>query len=268
MAGNPRSLLRCLQEEWATPDPSLARSPAEHLVHLQDQLTCARQTATTHLSKAQEKQKVAYDQGTGMCSFQEGGQVLVRALLFHRQATKECEGPFMVKRILGPLTYEVQCGPRSNQVKRIHVNHLKRWYQPEQEASTFAWSDVYPPPLSSGDLPWQEAISKESPKPAPPLDGALTAGQRGQLTQLLEWYTTIFGTNPGRTTVIWHIRDTPLNHVVRTTHHPVPWKCWETISNEVDEMLRMGVIEPSKSAWRNPIVLVPKPDGSVRFRLS
>lgn len=89
--------------------------------------------------------------------------------------------------------------------------------------------------------------------------------QQIQARKLLYSYEVLFSTSPGRTTAISHIITTPPGHTVQSTNRLVPWKCWEIISQEVEDTLPLDVIEPSMSAQRNPIVLVLKPDGSIRF---
>ena len=37
------------------------------------------------------------------------------------------------------------------------------------------------------------------------------------------------------------------------------------MKQEVEAMLRMGVVEESHSTWCRPIMLRPKPDGNLRF---
>lgn len=42
-------------------------------------------------------------------------------------------------------------------------------------------------------------------------------------------------------------------------------KVQEEVNKEVEEMLEMGIIRPSRSPWESPIVIVPKPDRTIRL---
>ena len=52
---------------------------------------------------------------------------------------------------------------------------------------------------------------------------------------------------------------------IRLKQYPLPFSSKEVIVKEVQSMLDLGVIEASTSPYSSPIVLVTKPDGSVRF---
>lgn len=45
----------------------------------------------------------------------------------------------------------------------------------------------------------------------------------------------------------------------------VPQQLVEKLQQEVEEMLRLGVIEPSNSEWRSPVVIIFKKDSSLRI---
>ena len=86
-----------------------------------------------------------------------------------------------------------------------------------------------------------------------------------ELLQVCEEFPDLFSGKPGKT---------PLNeHVIRLKNptpicqcpYRVPKQMTEPLNNEIQTMLDLGVIEPSDSEWCNPIVLVPKNNGIVRF---
>ena len=41
----------------------------------------------------------------------------------------------------------------------------------------------------------------------------------------------------------------------------------KVLDDEIDKMLKLGMIRPSQSPWASPITLVPKKDGTTRVRV-
>ena len=70
---------------------------------------------------------------------------------------------------------------------------------------------------------------------------------------------------PGRTELLEHDIKLSTAEPVRSKGYPIPYKTREIMESEIDEMIELGVMEPSISLYSSPIVLVPNKDGSVRF---
>ncbi|KAL1277196.1 hypothetical protein QQF64_023869 [Cirrhinus molitorella] len=93
----------------------------------------------------------------------------------------------------------------------------------------------------------------------------LSATQKTELRHLVGQFQDVFSENPGHTHILRHDIKTPPGVIVRQRPYRVPEARRHAIEEEVLKMLKLGVIEPSQSPWSSPIVLVPKPDGTLWF---
>ncbi|CAM4634500.1 unnamed protein product, partial [Caretta caretta] len=89
--------------------------------------------------------------------------------------------------------------------------------------------------------------------------------QQQQIQELCTSYAPTFSATPGLTERAYHSIDTGNAHPIKVQPYRVSPQAKTAIDREIQDMLQMGVICPSGSAWASPVVLVPKPDGEIRF---
>jgi len=93
----------------------------------------------------------------------------------------------------------------------------------------------------------------------------LTESQKQEAVSLLESFTDLFTTKPGKTNLESHQIQLTTDEPIRVRPYTVPYSQRKVIQDEVQAMLREDIIEPSNSPYSSPIVLVKKKDGSNRF---
>ena len=85
---------------------------------------------------------------------------------------------------------------------------------------------------------------------------------------LLLRYAHLFSTSDedvGRTDLVKHKINTGDKDPIKQAPRRLPVHMQGEVEEHITDMLRRGVIEPSKSPWASPIVLAKKKDGSTRF---
>ena len=94
----------------------------------------------------------------------------------------------------------------------------------------------------------------------------LSEEQRVKLEELYEWFKQIFTDVPGDSNLTEHTIELTSEEPVRSKPyaHAVPYSVRESLKEDIQDMLQMGVIRESKSPHASSVVVVRKKDGTNR----
>lgn len=254
-----RGPLDVLRESWEGDSPGQPVNIASYVLKMREKLEQLTSRAHDHLSKAQFRQKVWYDQTARSRSFTPGEKVLLLLPSSESSLLAKWQGPYEVLRKAGEVTYEIAMPDRRRQKQLFHVNLLKKWMERPSSVQNQLWAR---------NVEQEEELAEQYFPTAGgeslyPSFSHLTPQQQEDLLSVIP--RGLFQDQPGRTDIITHDIQLTSPGPIRQTATRVPARLINVLKEEVQAMLEMGVIEPSRSEWCSPVVLVPKKGGGLRF---
>ena len=200
------------------------------------------------MERAQAEQARTHNRGARFREFKPGEKVLVLIPTNECKFLAKWHGPYEVVGKVGPVNYRVRQSGQRKGHQVYHINLLKKWHM-------------------TVTAPVPALVTTLSPQTEPPVVTRtdLSPSKVQGLKSLIGQSRDVFSELPGHTRVIAHNIKTKPGIVVRQQPHQIPEARRKTVQEDVSKMLELGVIEESHSPWSSPIVIVPKPDGTLRF---
>ena len=110
----------------------------------------------------------------------------------------------------------------------------------------------------------EDDLSLFTPEQDVKMNPELTEEQRGEVMKVLEEFRDVFIDVPGLTNLGKHSITLTTEEPIHSKPYSLPHAMKKEVEKELDDMLQLGIIEPSTSSYSLPIVVVRKPDGSNR----
>ncbi|XP_040209167.1 uncharacterized protein LOC120940401 [Rana temporaria] len=256
-----RGPLDLIRETWEgkIADPEV--SVVDYVLKFRDKMETLVGIVRENMTKAQTNQKQWYDRNARERTFNVGQQVYALLPLRKNKLQAAWEGPYTITQRLNDVTYLVRLGEGSRRQRAIHVNMLKAHH--ERTAYVMPVCSR-PEPEEADPLLDLLADSREVDSELL-INSKLTPTQVPGLKRVLAVHGSRFTGKPGRTHLAIHQVDTGTHPPIKQSAYRVSLEVLADMKREVEEMLQLGVIQKSHSAWASPVVLVPKKDRTTRF---
>ncbi|XP_076451106.1 uncharacterized protein LOC143286993 [Babylonia areolata] len=262
----PMALLRQLWTKEASSPPETL-TEVEYVVDLRNRLEETCRLARENLQQAATKYKRQYDKKARERWFEVGDEVLLLLPEKKNKLQIAWQGPYRVIERVGDWDYRIAV---KGTPRLYHANLLKRYTRREECSAAVApvvieeTEDDHTGSFSSQGIPLLPLQAEETWKDVS-VHTNLTSSQKQEIMGICQSASGVLTDLPLRCTVgecELVLEDiTP----VRVRQYPLPHSQYDVIREEVQSMLKMGVIEPATSPYSAPIVLVKKKDGKVRF---
>ncbi|XP_078243510.1 uncharacterized protein LOC144587340 [Pogona vitticeps] len=254
----PLDLIKQNWEQITQDDP---QDVVTYIDTLMNDLKRNLELAAENLQAQKVRQKTWYDHKARERHFDPGEEVLWLRPCRENKLQLKWAGPYRVISKMSDLNYLIE--QEENQARRVvHVNALKPYYRGEQRV-LFA---IKAAESEEAELPFWEGRGEVKYNPEEvKISPALTQDQQQELKMLLSKYQQVFSNKPGIVKGVMHRIHTGDAPPQAVSPYRVTGPYRDKVRKELDEMLRENIIVPSSSPWSSPIVLVDKPDGSIRF---
>ena len=250
-----RGPLDVLKETWQSSEKS-EESVVSHVLSIRDKLEKMKILADANLGIAQQQQKKWYDRNARYRSFKPDDMVLLLLPTSNSKLMAQWQGPFKVIKKIGRTNYLIEMPHRRKSRRVYHINLLKKWEAPSAECFTMEEVD-----LEEEDFPDWKGGKQTQPK----VGEELTPQQKIEVGNIFKEFEDVLQSKPGRTNLTEHGMVTKSERPIRLPPYRIPHAYRTAVMEELEEMERSGIIEPSRSEWSAPIVVVKKKDGNIRL---
>ena len=180
-----------------------------------------------------EKRKIAYDHTAIQCSFNLEDKVLYRIQGRAHRLAASWEGPYLVIKILDPVTYRIKEVDGIGQIKTTHVNNLK----PFKESSLEVCSLIL-------------IADEKDTLPVKPIttDTHHPDFNSEQFSALVSEFSTVFQHKPGQCSVALVNIPIPVGTpVISQPACRLAENIKPKVQHEIQNLLDLNILEPSTS---------------------
>ncbi|GFY06852.1 retrovirus-related Pol polyprotein from transposon 297 [Trichonephila clavipes] len=218
-----------VMEHWMEPEEE-GELVNEYMFKFINRLKRCQEVAINKMEKMQVKRKTWYNKNAVTREFKDGDLVLVLATSRANKLAVQWIGRGTNLNKISETNYLVGIPSRRKTSQIYHINMLTPYYKRPEHVN---------------DVIRDSELNKH-----------LHNKQMDRLRELLNKYSKCFSNNPGLTNLVEHEIQVVSDQPIRTKPYRMSHRHNEIVKNEINRMLKLGIIEVGESDYMSPMILV------------